>query len=402
MNTKKQNKKMLSLIDKETIRKNNKKIIINLIRKKGAVTQAEIKESLGISITTIISNINELIAEGIVEYAGTGYSTGGRKPVIVRFCKDAYYSFGVDFLPGRIRIILTNLESELKRDITIQTPIENTPEIIFRTISENIEKIITEQGIQKDRVLGVGFSIPATVNEEKLLLEEAVSLGLSNVDFREFEKMIGLPVYIENEANIAAYAETKLGIAKEMSNVVYVSITKKGVGTGIVIQGHLYKGKNKRAGECGHIKIMVDGEKCVCGRLGCWNAYVSEDSLISHYNRVSAEKVDSLEEFINRLQSAEKTAEIVWKRYLDNFANGLDSIINTLDPNYIIIGGKIAQYEQYLLEPLKDRVFEDNVFFKRDDVKILISKLKGDSSILGASLLPMEKFYNVNDKIICF
>lgn len=401
MNAKKYSKKIVSMIDKEMIKKNNKKMIINLIRKKGELTQSDIKEGLSISITTIINNINELLDEGIVELAGTGDSTGGRKPVIVRFCKNAYYSFGVEFLPGRIRIILVNLDSEVLRDITIQTPVENTPEKIFFVLCENIEKIIVEQNISKKRVLGIGISIPATVNEEKLLLEEAVSLGFRNVDFGEFEKMIVLPVYIENEANIAAYAEMKLGIAKEISNVVYVSITKKGVGTGIVIQGHLYKGKNKRAGECGHIKIIMEGERCVCGRLGCWNAYVSEDSLISQYNRVSKEEVYKLEEFISLLESGEETAKVIWERYLDYFATGLDSIINTFDPNYVIIGGKIAQYEQYLLEPLKDRIFKDNIFFKRDDVKILISKLKGDSSILGASLLALEKFYNINDKIIC-
>jgi len=393
---------MISKIDKETIRLNNKKTIINLICKKGEMTHADIKKALGISITTIISIINELIDEGIVEHARTGYSTGGRKPAIVCFCKSTYYSIGADFLMGSIRIILTNLDSEVLKDISVPTPAENTPEKIFEVIRESIERIIIEQSIPKNRVLGVGLSIPATVNEEKLLLEEAVNLGLRNVNFSELEKMIGLPVYIENEANIAAYAETKLGIAKEMSNVVYTSITKKGVGTGIIIQGHLYKGKNKRAGECGQIKIMMDGEKCVCGRLGCWNAYVSEDSLVSQYNRVSSEKVYTLEDFISKLEAGEETAKATWDRYLDYFAAGIDSIINTLDPSYIIIGGKIAQYGQYLLEPLKDRIFKDNIFFKRDDVKILISKLKGDSSILGASLLALEKFYNINDKIVCF
>ncbi len=393
-------KEMLRNINKEMIRVNNKKQILNLIQKNKVVTQAYLKKELNISITTIISNINELINEGMVEISGMGDSTGGRKPVQVAFRKDAHYSIGVDLMVQGTRIIVANLDSEIVADSTIP-PNRKQPAEYFQSIANEIDRMLKAKGIPREKVLGVGFSIPATVNEEKMLLEEAVNLNLSNIDFKEYEKTIGFPLYIENEANIAAYAEMKLGIAKDTSNILYVSITDKGVGTGIIINGRLYKGKNKRAGECGHIKIVMNGDKCCCGMRGCWNAYVSEDVLLEQYETVSGKKV-TLDGFMDELRQEEPNAVQIWDRYLDYFTAGLESLIFSFDPNYVIIGGRIAHYEEFLIEPLKSKVFRaDNVFFKRDDVKIRVSKLMENSSVLGASLLPLVKLFSLNEKLLC-
>ena len=392
-------KEMLKTLNNEMVRINNKKMIISLIQRNKEVTKSFLHKALGVSITTIVNNINELVEEGIVTYAGTGYSTGGRKPAIIRFCPDAYYSIGIELQAEKIRIIITDLNADILMDKRFGYPEDMEPKAIFLRIRNGIDIMLIDADIPKLKVLGVGVSIPGTVDEEKLLLKESVNLKLHHVDFTSLEKIVGLPVYIENEANIAAFAEMKLGMTKDISNIIYISITSKEVGTGIIIKGHLYKGKDKRAGKCGHMKIVVEGNKCVCGQKGCWNAYVSEEALLAHYERVSSKESVLLEEFFEYLKTGEKAAKRVWADYIVYLAAGIGSLIYTFNPNYVIIGGRITKYEEYLLKPLIGEVLKDNMFYSEEDLNIKISHLKDDSSILGASLLGMEKFYSIDDKI---
>lgn len=389
----------LNIVDQETIKDANKKKILNLLYKKRELTKQDIAKETGISIPTVTNNINELIEEGIVEEAGVAVSTGGRKPVVVRFLPYSRYSFGVDFSLESVRVILTDLDSEIKYDVSFETDGFKDVHKIIMHIHSIIENAMSELSIPKEKILGIGFSLPGTVNEEERVLEIAPNLGVKNIDFKQFSDILHFPLYIENEANAAAYAELTLGIAKQMRNLVYVSITH-GIGAGIVIQDHLYKGKNKRAGEFGHMTVVAGGKQCKCGKNGCWELYASDRALLADYNHRTKHKITCLKDFLVLLQNHDILAQQVWDSYLDYLAIGIQNIILVLDPHYVIIGGEISQFEDMLLEPLKEKIFIKNSFYGRDDIKILLSKLKEDSSILGASLLPLQKLFFLNEKII--
>lgn len=389
----------LNTVDHETIRKSNRRKILSLLYQKRELTKQEISKETGISIPTVTNNINELIAEGIIEEAGVADSTGGRKPVIVRFIPDSRYSFGINIDLDHVRIILTNLDSQIKYDTCFSIAGFDNIEEIFQRIYKIVNQVIEENNIPKKNISGIGFSLPGTVNEEKMLLELAPNLGVRNIDFKIFTKLFSLPIYIENEANAAAFAELTLGIGQKLNNLIYISVTQ-GIGTGIVIKDYLYKGKNKRAGEFGHTTIVAGGQKCSCGKNGCWELYASDRALLKNYNKETQSNITSLKEFFTLLRDKNYTAQKVWESYLDYLAIGIQNIILSLDPHYIIIGGEISQLEDLLLEPLKERVFIENSFYKEGDTKILTSRLKENSSILGASLLPFQELFFVNEKII--
>jgi predicted NBD/HSP70 family sugar kinase len=391
-------------MDQETIKDSNKKMIINLLHSQRELTKQQIAKQISVSIPTVISNVNELIEEGLVEEAGVGDSSGGRKPVIVRFKPNSRYSFGVQVNIDSIRIILTNLDSEILEDETFYPEAsigENIKDIsnLLHKIGIAINNIIEKHNIRKNSVLGVGISLPGTVNEEKGILEWAPNLEVKNISFESLTEYFEFPVYLENEANAAAVAELKLGVAREMRNLVYISITE-GIGTGIVIQDYLYKGKNKRAGEFGHMTIVKGGKPCNCGRKGCWEQYASQNALLLLYNNSGQSRVKGIQEFFHRLMRKEENAEKVWEQYLEYLASGIQNIIFILDPHYIVIGGEISNYEELLIDSLKEKVFIKNSFFCREDIKILASKLKENSSILGASMLPLHKLFYLNDKIL--
>ena len=386
-------------IGQETIKDANAKRILNLLFKERQLTKQEIAQRLGLSIPTVISNVNDLIAENLVEEAGVGDSTGGRKPVIISFKPQARYSFGVDILPARGRVVLTDLDSKILADESFPIFELHKYEYIFNKVSRIIENMLAQFKIVKGKVLGVGFSLPGTVNEETLILENAPNLGIANVSFQGFTELLNLPVYVENDANAAAFAESTIGVVKDMNNLVYVLIAR-GIGTGIVIKDHLYKGKNKRAGEFGHMTIVANGKPCNCGRGGCWEVYASERGLLAEYCEVSGQSVYSIDEVFDLVKAGDKHAADALNRYIDYLAIGIQNIILLLDTDYVVLGGEITKYKEQFNEILKAKVFVPNNFYKNADTKLLFSKLEKDASILGASLLPVQTLFSISEKII--
>ncbi|SKA73521.1 Sugar kinase of the NBD/HSP70 family, may contain an N-terminal HTH domain [Clostridium sp. USBA 49] len=378
-------------LDHSDIKTNNKKRIINLLSKERELTKLDISRKLDISVPTVTTIVGELIEEGIVEEAGVATSTGGRKPVIIRFLPDSRYSIGINLEKDYIRAVLTNLDSkiieETKKELTVLTEDE-----ILDIMKMLIEHLMNFKEDIKDKLLGIGISLPGIINEDELTLEVATNFRLKNISFKELNSYFNIPIFLENEANAGAIAESKLGIAKDLKNLIYVSITE-GVGGGIFIDNGMYKGKDKRAGEIGHMCIIKNGRQCNCGRKGCWETYASNRALIKDYNKKSSETVKSINEIIKRYNLGEENAIYVIEEYIDNLAEGIQNLIFIFNPDYIVIGGEISKYSDIFSKKLSNKVFNSNEFYKEGDVNILFSSLGDDSNILGAALIPiLDKF----------
>lgn len=382
------------VINHKAIKNYNRRKIINLLSVRRELTRQAISLKTGISIPTVASNIQELIDEGLVEEAGTAESTGGRKAVIVRYLPDARVSFGVEITKEKVRILLSNLDSEIRFESElVMEPFGRIDEVMNRT-SEEIERILLSLEIPAEKVLGVGFSLPGTVNRKKMTLELAPNMGMKDITFKPFEDVFRYPIYIENEANSGALAELKLGKAAKSGELVYVSVGG-GIGTGLIINGKLYKGKNQRAGEFGHMTVIPGGKLCNCGRRGCWELYASQNALIGRWKEAMALKENSgysISDMINSIKASDTTALGVWNEYLDYFAIGIQNIMLGLDPQAIFIGGEIDSFGDLLIEPLKERVFTPRAFEDSGDVLIAASRLGTRATLLGAALLPIQDY----------
>jgi len=385
------------------IRNYNRKIILNALIKNEKLTKKQISDKIGLSLQTVNSIINDLALEKVVSEVELADSTGGRRPVYVSLVAGSRFTFGVDFHSSYVRVVLTNLKSEIIEDVIIRVPQSDYRkghfDRIMGKVHSSVEKIISENNISEDKILGIGYSFPGIVYEKRKLLIYCPNLFIKNLDFSRYENMFDFPCYIGNDANLAAFAESKLGLAKSKRNMVYVYIVE-GVGFGIIIRGKLYKGHNERAGEFGHMIIEKNGRKCICGKRGCWNAYISIDALISNYNRKADNKISSLEEFIELLKLKDNKAKEALDKYLDYMSIGLINLIMSIDPYYIIIGGKISKISSsFLIKPLERKILKDNLFIKKKDINLLLSKLREDGSVLGASILPLKDFLYVDNYI---
>jgi predicted NBD/HSP70 family sugar kinase len=385
------------------VRNYNRKIALNALIKSKKLTKKQISDQIGLSLQTVNSIIKDLALEKVVSEEELADSTGGRRPVYVSLVESSRCTFGVDFHSSYVRIVLTNLKSEIIKDVIIKVPQSDYRmghfDKIMGKVYSSVEKIISENKVHKDKILGIGYSFPGIVDEKKELLRYCPNLFIKDLDFSKYDKMFDFPCYIGNDANLAAFAESKIGLAKSKRNMVYVYIVE-GVGFGIIIRGKLYKGHNERAGEFGHMVIEKDGKKCICGKRGCWNAYISIDALIDNYNNEADNKINSLEEFVRLLKLGDSKAKKALDKYLEYMSIGLINLIMAIDPYYIIIGGKIAEISSsYLIKPLEDKILKDNLFIKKEDINLLLSKLGEDASVIGASILPLKDFLYVDNYI---
>ena len=281
-------------INHSKIKETNRKKIITLLLEKNEITKLEISRMLDISITTVSTNITELKNEGIVEDVRSLESTGGRKAIAIKLNENCRYSIGVALTPNHIKISLVNLKKDIIENIRIRHNKDGIENIIH-LVAENIDILMMKYNINSENLLGLGISLPGTVDFKEGIIKYAYLLGVKEFNLKERFEYLNVPIYVDNEANLSAYYEF-LNRRDTIENLLYVSITE-GLGLGIIINGKIYRGDNNSSGELGHTKIAINGKKCKCGARGCLEAYTSMNSLIDSYNEDTDSNISDIDEF---------------------------------------------------------------------------------------------------------
>ena len=271
-------------------------------------------------------------------------------------------------------------------------------------------KAVAEAGLIIDDIESVGIGAPGTVNSDSGVIEYSNNLDFYNepvADYiREFIAKPGehlkLPVYVENDANAAAYGEYVAGAAKGAHNAVCITLGT-GVGGGIIIGGKIYSGSNYAGAEIGHMVLEVDGPKCTCGRHGCFEVYSSATGLI----RMTKEAMDAHPESkmhemmgdhvsgrlaFNAMRAGDETAKEVVNKYIKYLAAGIANTINIFQPEILCIGGGVCNEGDALMIPLREAVREE-VYSKRSEknTEIVRASLGNEAGIIGAAFLGISK-----------
>lgn len=252
-----------------------------------------------------------------------------------------------------------------------------------------------------EQIEWIGIGTPGIANSKTGIVERASNLGLKNTPMVKYiQETIDKPVFIENDANAAAYGEYVAGAAKGAKNAVCITLGT-GVGGGIIIDGKIYSGSNFAGAEIGHTVIQVDGAQCSCGRKGCFEAYSSATGLIRMTKEAMAECPDSImnkmaEEngkvtartSFDAMRAGDNPAKVVVDKYIKYLAAGITNTINIFQPDVLCIGGGVCNEGDPLLLPVKELVKQE--VFTRDSEKntdIVIAKLGNDAGIIGAAFL---------------
>lgn len=280
---------------------------------------------------------------------------------------------------------------------------------IIRDMALLVLRLLDEAGLSVQDVPYIGIGSPGISDRENGILQYSNNLKFNNVPMREeMQKTIQLPIYLENDANCAALAEGLVGAARDVEDSIMVTLGT-GVGGGIILGGKIFTGFNGMAGEIGHTVVEQGGEKCTCGRDGCWEAYASATALIRQTRRAAQEDPDSAihrlaqgnlgninaKTAFDAMREGDATGIKVVNQYIRYLAEGIANMINIFQPAKIVLGGGVSKEGETLLKPLR-AVVQEIAYFGGGDVpqtRIVRAETGNDAGIIGAGLLgvSMEK-----------
>lgn len=316
------------------------------------------------------------------------------------------YRIGIDLGGTNIAAGLVNEKFEIVAKESVPTLSERAGEEIVKDIARVSRLVCEKAGVAIEEVAALGIAAPGVVDNSTGYVVYA-----NNLNFRHFpiipllrELLPIQDMFIENDANAAAWGEAIAGAAKGSKSSVMITLGT-GVGGGIVSEGKVFKGFNNAAGELGHIVIEVGGVPCSCGRRGCWEAYSSATALI----RMTREKLEEcartgrdtkMTELVEQkgkvngrtafdgMRMGDEAATEVVNTYVEYLASGLASMINIFQPEVLSIGGGISNEGQFLLDLIVPKVREQqygNGFVALTDIRI--AQLRNDAGIIGAAVL---------------
>ncbi len=312
------------------------------------------------------------------------------------------YYIGIDLGGTNIVAAVVNEKYEIITKASTRTNRPRPAQEIADDMAAMAVKAAQEAGITLDQIEWVGVGTPGIANSQTGIVEFSNNLGFENTPLADMiRKHINKPVYIENDANAAAYGEYLAGAAKGAENAVCITLGT-GVGGGIIINGQIYAGSNFGGAEIGHTVIQVDGAPCSCGRKGCFEAYSSATGLIrmtkekmaqfpdSKLHQITAErngKVSARTAF-DAMRLGDQPAQEVVNDYIKYLAAGITNTINIFQPDVLCIGGGVCNEGDPLLLPMKALV-EKEVYTRNSskNAKIVIAQLGNDAGLIGAAFL---------------
>ena len=311
------------------------------------------------------------------------------------------YYVGIDLGGTNTKIGVVDKEGNKIFTTTIKTESIDGYEISLNRIADILKENLKEYEIPLDKVGGVGIGGPGPVVQTRIVKFFANFPWPENLNLaEEFEKRIGLKVRADNDVNVITLGEMWKGAGKGHSNVLGIAIGT-GIGGGIILNGQLVSGKNGTGGEIGHTKLVRDGKLCGCGQKGCWEAYASATGLIREaQGRLIVNKKNQLYEMtkgreleakdvFDAAKAGDKFSVDIVDYEAEYLAMGISNLLNTLDPEIVVLGGGVSLAGDFLIDRVKESLKKYALPSALEGLKIVQAELGNDAGILGAAYLAM-------------
>lgn len=366
------------------VRIENRKKLIRLLYLQDGLTKQEIAQRLCLSLPTVNGLVQELEQENIIYFKRGLHSSGGRIPALVCFNENVCVVIGVEITETGSRIVLMNMACNILAECYMESPFSIERDYWVEMYGK-VQKLVSDKGFPKDKLLGVGISISGPVNSQEKRVESVRNFPIEIRDFNYtyLEEIFECPFVFCNDANAAGFAEVWL--KTDVSDAVYLSVSK-GVGGSLIRSDGIALGDNCNAGEIGHMVVRMNGRACQCGRKGCFETYVSTRVLLKE-----AETRD-LKDFFEKKETDVHLQE-VWEEYLNDLALGISNLSVILDMP-IILGGEITPYIEKDFSKLIGKIAAI-VPFERSEPVCTLSRFDKDGAVIGSALLIITEYLGI-------
>lgn len=377
-----------------TIRDINRQIVLNYVREREPISRATIAKETALQRSTVSAIVDSLQSEGLVEEIGAGESTGGRRPTLLRLRAAGAIAIGVSITPVQIQVATCDLAGRIlsQREFPIHPDADRT----LKTVVDCINKFKNEKGAA---IESVGVSLPGLIEPSA-----GVAFYVPYFQWRDLpvaqiiSAATSLPVTVDNDANAIALAELWFGRPEVADARDFILIlVAEGVGTGIIIDGQVYRGQCGAAGEFGHMIVGTNAPvACSCGNYDCWEAFSSERAALARYRKLFDNEPDpksvDFTTLIDRALAGESQANEVLAETARYLGIGISNLVVGFSPEVVVVGGRIARAWSLIGAPLSE-TFERSVRRGLPSARILASTLDKEPTLMGAlSLVLASKF----------
>ncbi len=313
---------------------------------------------------------------------------------------------GIDLGGTSVKLAILTTVGEIQEKWSIKTNILDEGSHIVPDIIDSIKHRFETYGLTKEDFLGIGMGSPGVVDSEAGTVIGAYNLNWKTLQLvkDQFESALGLPFFIDNDANVAALGEQWVGAGNNNPNVVFMTLGT-GVGGGVIAAGNLIRGVKGAGGELGHITVDFDAPfACTCGKKGCLETVASATGIVNLTRRYAEEYagdaklkqlIDDGEEVTAKdvfdlAKEGDDLALIVYRHFSNYLGVACANIAAVLNPAYIVLGGGVSAAGEFLLDGVRN-VFADNSFPQiKESTQIVLATRGNDAGVLGAASLVLK------------
>jgi len=301
------------------------------------------------------------------------------------------FIIAIDLGGTNLKIALLDLSYKIRDKQVLSTKAFTKKESLIAVIADSVKKIIKDNRLSKQDILGVGLGLPGPIDVKNGLVHFFPNIpGWKEVKLKDIlEKSLKLPIFLDNDANLMALAEYKLGAARGFKNAVCITLGT-GVGGGIILDGRLYRGLSFAAGEIGHIPINENGPRCNCGGIACLETYVGSNAILGHAKSLFKRYI-SLEKLSVLAKRQNKKAILIWSKVGSQLGTALVGVVNLFNPDAIVIGGGVANAGKILFDRVREMIAKRAMDVQAHRVRVFKAKLGSDAGLIGAAIFVKER-----------
>jgi len=364
--------------------------VLEALRANGPQSRAELARRFGVSRSTISALVASLAAEKLVDEGGAVAKGAGRPGTRVALAQPRGYFVGIDFGRIFIKAAIADANYRILAQTSSDFDIDSSAEAAMDLAAMLVEKVIAEAAVERSEIRAVGIGVPGPVDAPtgRLHAGSILARWVGTDVPGSLSRRLGLPVYMDNDANLGALAESIYGAAREVPVALYVLLSI-GVGLGIVIDGHVFRGASGIAGELGHIVVDEHGAVCRCGSRGCLEAIVSVNALAKTLG--ASHGAISSDEMLRLAESGDVGAARVVRDAGALVGRYVGHLCSYFNPELVIVGGELMRAGDILLQPLEDTMRRFSIARATENVRVVPAALGEQAELIGTLLYAGER-----------
>ncbi|PWH13750.1 MAG: hypothetical protein DDG60_09815 [Anaerolineae bacterium] len=382
----------------QVVKNLNKHAVLDLIRfTPGGISRAELAQRMDLSRAAMTAIVNDLLESNVIRETEARNKQSGRPPIILEINPTRGFVAGIDMGASHLMVMLADFAAQVIDEVEIPFNIAAGPEKCLKQASDLLADLLKKHEMNATSLGAIGLGVPGPIaSEAGMVYAPPIMPGWDGYPIQaSLEEKWNLPVSLNNDAELGAIGEWAYGAGRGENFLAYIKVGT-GIGSGLLLNGQIYRGATGSAGEIGHLTIEENGPMCECGNAGCLEALAGGRAIarqareaIRQGKRTLLSGLGPLEEITARdVASAARRGDLVAQQIISRAGSYLGiaiaGLVNLFNPRMIVVGGGVAQIGDLLLQPIRDTVARRSLQASARTVKINTAVLRRHSSAVGA------------------